>query len=89
VNLERFLEVVRSSSGNSYAAELEHLLTWRHLVRDNVQNTIGTIHKDLHLALDLSNSLGLNLTHLEAMVQQDVRELVENVASEVVPAIEQ
>jgi 3-hydroxyisobutyrate dehydrogenase-like beta-hydroxyacid dehydrogenase len=88
VDLERFLEVVRQSSGNTFAAQTPSWINWYHLKHDDIHNSLGITQKDLDLAVDMSRDLGLELAHLQSMAKLDVSELVRHVPDEVVEAFE-
>lgn len=83
ISLERFLEIVRVSSGNTWAAQNQNWHSWwsRKMKVPGGQDSMALVYKDLHLALDISKSLGINPTYLEAIAQLDITKLISNVPS--------
>ena len=76
IDLETFLELLRSSSGNTWAAQGQNWYSWMSRNLTGSSNSIATGNKDLHLALGLSKNLGLNLSYLKALAQVDMSEVL-------------
>ncbi|MBW2340960.1 MAG: NAD(P)-dependent oxidoreductase [Deltaproteobacteria bacterium] len=82
ISLQRFLEIIRVSTGNTWAAQGNTWLTWWKLKVAKGSTSLNMNIKDIKLAFETSQEYGLNLTHLEALANLDVMALLKNVPSE-------
>jgi 3-hydroxyisobutyrate dehydrogenase-like beta-hydroxyacid dehydrogenase len=83
ISLERLLEIIRVSTGNTWAAQGNTWLNWWKLKVAKGSTSLNMNIKDIKLAFETSKEFGLNLTHLEAMANLDVMALLKNVPKEV------
>lgn len=76
INLERFLEIIRSNAANSWVAHnWEH---WRKKAKPEGKISLGITYKDLGLALDLAKAWGISLPLGEIIAQLDIAKIIEH-----------
>lgn len=75
VGLERFLEIIRATSANSWVAHnWEH---WRKKGRGD-KDSLYITNKDLRLTLDLAKDLGICLPLSQSIAQLDIGKIIES-----------
>lgn len=74
MELNRFLDIIRVSSGNSWAVQKWHF--WREVKKDQV-NGLAVTYKDIRLALNVAKAFGVDLPLLESVSHLDLSELIE------------
>jgi len=82
ISLERFLEIIRMSTGNTWVAQGDRWLNWWRLKVAKGSTSLNMNIKDIKMAFETSKEYGLNLMHLEAMANLDVMATLKNVPSE-------
>ena len=82
ISLERFLEIIRMCTGNTWVAQDDRWLRWWKLKVAKGSTSLNMNIKDIRMAFETSKEYGLNLMHLEAMANLDVMATLKNVPSE-------
>ena len=86
VEVERFLEIIRSSSGSTYVAQGHNWFTWIRKKTETPEH-LAVTYKDIRLALEVARDLGIDLPHHEAVANLDMAKLVRNVPHGIVKEV--
>ncbi|MFC1905047.1 NAD(P)-dependent oxidoreductase [Chloroflexota bacterium] len=81
VDFERLLEVIRTGSGSTYAAQGQTWISWYRL-KSGTPDHLNITYKDANLALKVSKDLGLDLYHQEAVTALDITKILKNIPRE-------